>query len=223
MAEKPIRIPLRDFSLQALYEEGRAGTPEIGVLCHPHPLHGGSMRNPVMDSLQRTYRQQGWATLRFNFRGVGDSGGCYGDGIGEVEDVTAVVCHLAGLGKNRFHCAGYSFGAWVLMRALQTGMAPASLVLVSPPLDFLDFTGLALPSGPCLITLGDSDSFCSVPSLRRWLATSAVTSPEPDVAILPGCNHFYGGRDDDLSVRISRFLTKHYPPVVAEKNRAPDR
>ncbi len=224
MAEIPIRIPWQDFSLQALYEKGRTDTPEVGVLCHPHPLHGGTMRNPVMDSLQRSYREQGWATLRFNFRGVGDSGGRYGEGIGEVEDVAAVVSHLAGLGRDRFHCAGYSFGAWVLMRTLQTGLIPASLALVSPPLDFLDFSGLALPSRPCLITLGDRDSYCSVLSLRHWLSASAAAAPpEPEVAILRGCNHFYGGYEDELSAQVKRFLAQHHPAGAVEKNRAPDR
>lgn len=217
MAERPIRIPVQTFSLQALYAAGRSNSPEVAVLCHPHPLHGGSMHNQVMDTLQQIYPHQGWGTLRFNFRGVGDSGGRYGEGAGEVEDVAAVVSYLFGQGKNRLHFAGYSFGAWVLMRALQTGLTPASLVLVAPPLDFLDFGGLTLPAKPCLITLGDRDSYCSVLSLRQWLAAAAAPI-EPDVAVFPGCNHFYGGYERQLSARISQFLQKHCDRNVADKN-----
>lgn len=222
MSEIPVTIPVQNFSLQALYEAGRQNSPEVAVLCHPHPLYGGNMHNIVVARLQQAWQRSGRATLRFNFRGVGGSGGQYADGIGEVADVAAVVSHLAGQGKNRCHLAGYSFGAWVLLRALQTGLVPASLILVAPPLDLLDFSGLRLPAEPCLITVGDKDPFCSIPSLRQWLSASGTAPTEPDVVIFSGCDHFYGGYEDELSAQISAFVQRSFPAGVSEKNRERD-
>ena len=82
------------------------------VITHPHPLYGGDMHNNVVVAMARVYRQKGYTTLRFNFRGVGNSQGSYGDGVGEQEDVRAAISYLAGLSTLKIDLAGYSFGAW---------------------------------------------------------------------------------------------------------------
>jgi alpha/beta superfamily hydrolase len=83
------------------------------IITHPHPLYGGNMHNNVVISITNTYQKMGYTTLRFNFRGVGNSQGSYGDGVGEQEDVRAAISYLTDSSINQIDLAGYSFGAWV--------------------------------------------------------------------------------------------------------------
>ena len=204
MSEVSHRIPVESFFLEALYEEGRS--PETVVVCHPHPLYGGSMDNNVISAMMKPVRDRGWGTLRFNFRGVGESGGKYGEGEGEVADVLAVASYLVDHGIGTIHLAGYSFGAWIALKAIQKRLPAASLILASPPLDLLPFRGLVLPAKPCLMTLGDSDGFCSVRSLTDWIASQPYGESFVELDILSGCDHFYWGHEETLSRYVAEFL-----------------
>jgi len=107
------------FDAQGVKIEGRLGgdcARGAVVITHPHPLYGGDMDNPVVESVARAYAEKGMATLRFNFRGVGRSQGRYDEGMGEQEDVTGAVAHVRELGAGSVDLAGYSFGAWVNAR-----------------------------------------------------------------------------------------------------------
>ncbi|MCU0588705.1 MAG: alpha/beta fold hydrolase [Syntrophobacteraceae bacterium] len=226
MPEQRARIAAGPHELEGAY--GAGSGREGVVVCHPHPLYGGSMDNNVVLALQRSLASVGWATLRFNFRGVGSSGGTYGDGHGEVEDLLAAAAFLGHQGLERIHVAGYSFGAWVALGACQEQrMKPAALILVSPPLDFLDFTSLYLPTSPTLITLGESDSFCGVPALRQWTAGPAMRqSKEPRVEILTDCDHFYRGHEAKLERIVEAFakaITEGFREHAAGKTGPPNR
>ena len=170
------------------------------------------MDNNVISALQRTLADWGWATMRFNFQGVGGSGGEYGNGQGEVRDLLAVAAYLKGKGKEALHVAGYSFGAWIGLKAIVQGFEPASAIFVSPPLDFLDFSSLVLPQTHCLITLGDRDSFCSLQTLHTWLAAQKANRATVDLETLSGCDHFYWNHEPLLSAKVSEFLKKHFQP-----------
>lgn len=212
MSETRVMIKSGENLLEGLLEEGEIA-PVAAIICHPHPLYGGSMDNGVVLTMQKCLRNSGWSTLRFNFRGVGRSGGRYGEGEGEAENVRAVCSYLLGQGIKELHLGGYSFGAWVALKALGPSLQPASMVLVSPPVDFLEFSGLELPSRPCLITLGNQDDFCSSASLQNWLSTQRSSARFAEVEILTDCDHFYGGNESDLSKRISAFLKKHFKGI----------
>lgn len=220
MGERRLEIPSGAFQLEAAYQAGRGR--EGVVICHPHPLYGGSMDNNVVITIQKSAAAHGWATLRFNFRGVGSSGGRYGHGEGETEDLLAAFGHLQQSGCRRVHVAGYSYGAWIALRAVGQGLEPASLCLVSPPIDFLDFSGLALPRRPTLITVGDSDSFCTVPGLRNWLARQEIDPGEVHVEIIDGCDHFYWGHEASLASKIATFVTSLPAGNDAERNDPPE-
>ncbi len=211
MAEVPLTLKLEDVELEALYEKGNGR--DAVLLCHPHPLYGGSMENNVVMALQEIFAERGWGTLRFNFRGVGRSTGDYGYGESEAADLLGVAGYLSSHGVSVLHAAGYSFGAWVLLKAVQLGLQPESLVLASPPVDFLPFEDLRVPSKPSLFTLGTSDQFCTVDSLRAWLLDAA---PEDDVHVefLTHCDHFYWGCEDTLSRHVSAFLDARFPAPV---------
>ena len=165
MSEAPVTIPCGNLLLEALCDRGNS--PAAAVICHPHPLYGGSMDNNVVAALQKTLRNGGWGTLRFNFRGVGGSTGQHRGAQADTDDLLCVFAYLQQQGSTAVHLAGYSYGAWIGLRAIKVGLEPDTAILVSPPLDFLDFRGLHPPSCPCLITLGDQDDFCTVASVKK--------------------------------------------------------
>lgn len=214
MTETRVMIETGEHLLEGLFARGEIPSAG-GMLCHPHPLYGGSMHNEIVSTMQRRLREWGWSTLRFNFRGVGASGGEYGEGKGEAEDVRAVAAYLFQEGIRDLHLAGYSFGSWVALKALAADLQPASLILVSPPVDFLRFADLQLPSCPCLITVGELDDFCAPESLQAWLSTQKTKTEPAEIEILEGCDHFYWGNETKLSAKISDFLNRHFKIDVA--------
>lgn len=207
MPETEISISSGDITLEARLDD--AAGVDMVVLCHPHPLYGGNMDNNVVWTLKKTLRAFGWSTLRYNSRGVGRSGGFYGDGEGETQDLLAVLNYVMQKRNRILHLAGYSYGAWVGLKAVASGFSPASLILVSPPLDFISFQGLAVPHVPCLITLGTKDEFCRVSSLDDWLALLNLPGEILTVEKIPRCDHFYRGWESTLASAVETFLRDH--------------
>ncbi len=204
MMEETVRIPVNggEVTLEGLFLPGRNG--RNAVLCHPHPLYGGSMHNNVVEAARQAFADLGWGTLRFNFRGVGASGGLAAQGQKDAEDLITVAQYLCARSPGPIDFAAYSYGAWAVMEAIRLGLRPDSLILISPPLDFISFQGLKLPDVPVLATIGNQDDFCSVQALRKWLST------QPDVRvaleIFPYVDHFYFGAELELSEKIRGFL-----------------
>jgi alpha/beta superfamily hydrolase len=186
-----LRIAGPAGALEALLELP-SGKPITGyaVICHPHPLHGGTMHNKVVHTLARALQELGCATLRFNYRGVGASFGSYADGIGETLDALAAVEYLrarfAGLPLT---LAGFSFGGAVALRAAQSA-APMRLITVAPAVDRVSVDGLARPTGAWLIIQGDADEVVDAQHVRQWAARFV---PPPQFALLPGVGHFFHG------------------------------
>jgi alpha/beta superfamily hydrolase len=190
--------------------EGRVEDPApgvepavVGVVCHPHPLHGGTMQNKVVHTLGRAMQQLGAPTLRFNFRGVGSSAGSYDQGIGELDDALA-ACAWA---RRRWHCddlwlAGFSFGAAIALQAAAR-VAPAKLVTVAPPVGRLIITPVERPSCPWLVVQGDRDELVDARVVQSWVG--AFGDP-PRLAVLEGAEHFFHGRLVELRGKVSAFL-----------------
>ena len=204
MSEASVMVPNENLLLEALFDQGNG--IDVAVISHPHPLYGGSMDNSVVSVLQKTLHDCGWGTLRFNFRGVGGSTGHHGGAQHDAEDLLAVFQYVTQQGAKTIHLAGYSYGAWIGLRAMKSGLQPSTAILVSPPLDFLDFRGLQPPSCPCLITVGDEDDFCSVESLRNWVTGVPERARAAQVEILPHCDHFYWGNEALLAAKLAIFL-----------------
>lgn len=205
MPETRVRIPVEQgrISLEGRWEEGRGG--RNALLCHPHPLYGGSMDNNVVSAARTAFARSGWATLRFNFRGVGASGGTPGEGDRDAEDVLALTDYLRARYPGPVDLAAYSYGAWAAMKAIRLGLAPDTLLLFSPPLDFISFAGLELPDVPTFITLGNQDEFCSIDSLRHWLA-GQPHADRAEVAVFAYGDHFYSGLEPELTAKVENFL-----------------
>ncbi|MBW1804979.1 MAG: alpha/beta hydrolase [Deltaproteobacteria bacterium] len=201
MTEENISIFAGELCLEGLLEDlpGDKGV----VVTHPHPLYGGDMHNNVVEILCRAYREKGYSTLRFNFRGVGQSEGEYDNGVGEQKDVRAALEYLSGLGKTEIDLAGYSFGAWVNALGLKRYDLVRRMIMVSPPVGFIDFSFLSYNPKIRLVIAGTEDDIAGLKGIKKGLP---AWNPEADLRVINGADHFYEGKTDELFRIICHFL-----------------
>ena len=174
------------------------------VVCHPHPLFGGTLTNKVVHTLARAFTDVGMPSLRFNFRGVGRSAGTHDEGRGEVHDALAAVRYCQERWPQaRLWLAGFSFGAAVAVRASSVAK-PAGLVAVAPAVDRLDIAAV-MPQCPWLVLLGDADDVVSPQRMLEW---ARGLRPEPVTQVLAGAGHFFHGRLPELRERVTAFLNQ---------------
>jgi alpha/beta superfamily hydrolase len=161
----------------------------LAVLCHPHPQHGGTMDNKVVQTLARAFTQLGYTAVRFNFRGVGASAGAWDHGVGEIDDALAVVTALRGQAQTLV-LAGFSFGGYVASQAAHRlhaeGAAARRLVLVAPAVSRFDMA--AVPPDTIVIH-GEADDVVPLAALFDWARPQALP-----VTVLPGAGHFFHGQ-----------------------------
>lgn len=195
----------------ALPEAGvaRAG---VAIICHPHPLQGGTMHNKVVTITERALLELGLATVRFNFRGVGQSEGVHDHGVGEADDVAAIADWLrAERPGDTLWLAGFSFGAYVALRAAPR-VAPAQLVLIAPPAGRWDFSGIAAPACPWLVVQGEEDEVVDPAAVFAWVDT---LDPAPQLVRMPETGHFFHRRLMDLRGALKNALGANLPPSRA--------
>jgi alpha/beta superfamily hydrolase len=183
---------------------GDPGVPAFAVVCHPHPLFGGTLTNKVVHTLARAFNDFGLPSLRFNFRGVGASTGTHDEGRGEVQDALAAIryCRERWPGAQLW-LAGFSFGAAVAVRA-SIEAAPAGLVAVAPAVDRID-VGAVTPDCPWLVLLGDADEVVSPQRMLEW---ARGLRPQPDIQVMAGAGHFFHGRLPQLREAVTAFLNQ---------------
>lgn len=179
------------------------------IICHPHPLHGGTMHNKIVHTLARTFGELGLRTVRFNFRGVGASAGTYAGGAGETEDALAVIEWVRSrCPQDEIWLAGFSFGAYVALRAAAR-VAAARLVLVAPPVHLhAELGSPPAPRAPLLVLQGEQDEVVSPAAVKDWIDT---LSPRPTLKIFPGVGHFFHGRLNDLRTGVQEALRAKVP------------
>ena len=160
------------------------------------------MYNNVVGRLQGALVQGGFSTLRFNFRGVGESGGVYGEGVDEIEDVRgALKFCTAEMGA--LYLLGYSFGAFVGMKGVTEDERVKALMCISPPVAIYDFAALREEGRPKLIVTGERDVICPVGSVEELY----LSLPEPKVLhIIPGADHFWWGMENRVADYVIDFL-----------------
>jgi hypothetical protein len=194
------------FNSKGLQIEGQlaAGNrPKGVVVTHPHPLYGGNMHNNVVAAVSRAYQVLGCTTLSFNFRGVGGSQGKYEDGIGEQEDVRAAVAYLADNGIEQIDLAGYSFGAWVNALAVSGGLQVDKMIMVSPPVAFIDFKSISNLGSLEFIITGSRDDIAPAGMVEKLYPT---WNPAAKFEVIPGADHFYGGYEKELEAVLANLL-----------------
>lgn len=171
-----------------------------GLVCHPNPLQGGSMDNKVVTSLSRMFKRAGGAALRFNFRGVGNTAGVHGQGLGEVDDAVWLARTLRAQVGGKFWLAGFSFGSMVAAHAAVTlaeqGEPVDALLLVAPPVHLYQWPSLDAAGCPVTIIQGEQDDIVDVNEVEAF-----VGKQREKVAIirLPQCGHFFHGQLDALA------------------------
>ena len=172
------------------------------IICHPHPLMGGSMHNNVLEAIQKSFADEKYTTLRFNFRGVGRSTGTYDEGRGEQQDIYAAVRFMSDSGIADITFAGYSFGAWVGSKIIMNSKNPfTSSILISPPNNYFDFNFIELTNKIALIICGDNDQFCDIETIKKQ-----VPVIKAKLAIIPESDHFYMGREKELVNILHKHL-----------------
>ncbi|MBI3539905.1 MAG: alpha/beta fold hydrolase [Candidatus Eisenbacteria bacterium] len=185
-------------ALEALLHEHEGREPAIvALVCHPHPLYGGTMHNKVVHRVAATLHELGAAVLRFNFRGAGKSEGLHDEGAGELDDARAALAWLgARHPRARRWVAGFSFGAWIAARLAASERSVERLVMVAPPVQRSDFDLLREAAVPKLALQGTHDEVCPPAALEAAFATWA----EPKaLRRIEGGTHFFDRQLGDLA------------------------
>ena len=200
----PFMIPTESVQLEAQLREPKGGLRGAVVVCHPHPVYGGTMDNRVVYRSAKAAAEAGFAALRFNFRGAGRSTGQFDQGIGEKQDVEAAIFWL----QNRYPSLdlaliGYSFGAWVGLQVGDTLPQIKALVGLGLPLDLYDFDFLISNSKPALYIIGTRDEFCSRDNLDCFASRLPATS---FLQRIEGSDHFFNGQVEAVQSLITGFF-----------------
>jgi len=202
------------FSSGGLLLEGILAIPEGAgpfpavIVCHPHPLYGGSMDNNVVNSLSETLAQASLVSFKFNFRGVGGSQGEFGQGIGEREDVEAAISFVSTereVDSKRIGLAGYSAGAGFALPVGFNDDRIRALAAVSPPLSMLNFDFLKSCPKPKLLISGNRDDLIPINQFLEF----CQNLPEPrECESIEGVDHFWWGYESILATKVTAFFTK---------------
>lgn len=208
MQRRTVSIPCGNLRLEGVLHLPQARTPLAGaVVCHPHPEYGGTMDNSVVLGVTEVLAGSGLAVLRFNFRGVGRSGGAHGGGEPEVQDVRAALDFLSSTGEvapKRLVVAGYSFGAWVGLRAGCEDPRVQALVAVAPPLVAYPMDYLASCAKPKFALVGTRDTFCPLGTFESWF--QALPDPK-EQQILQGADHFFLFREGEVGRGVAGYIS----------------
>ena len=191
--------------IECAYDEPTEPPIGLAMVCHPHPQQGGTLDNKVVQTIARAFLQLGWASVRFNFRGVGESAGAWGEGVGEIDDALAVAAawrarpEFAGL---PFALAGFSFGGYVaaeVFERLPAEAKPRRLALVAPSTQ--KHTLPKVPADTVLIH-GESDDVVPLSASLDWARPQGLP-----VVVFPGVGHFFHGQLGPLKAVLVRDLS----------------
>lgn len=190
--------------LEALLESPQDLDPVgCAVVCHPHPVHGGTMQNKVAHTLARSFVGAGFVALRFNFRGVGKSAGSFDEGRGEVDDVLHAVAWLRNSAPDLpLWLAGFSFGAAMAIRAA-VSIPTDGLVSIAPAVSRFAVDFETQPSCPWLIVQGDTDELVDIEETVAWVDG---LDPGPELEIFRDTEHFFHGKLVQLRESVEAFV-----------------
>jgi alpha/beta superfamily hydrolase len=175
----------------------------VAIICHPHPLFGGTMNNKVVTTLARTIAELGVPSVRFNFRGVGKSGGTFAEGVGEIDDLLAVLAWVKQVKPTAdIWLAGFSFGAAVSAH-VASRVSVARLVSVAPPVPRFNLLTLPPIACPWLVVQGEDDDVVIPADVYAWVATR---DPQPQLIRIENAGHFFHGQLLVLRERVGEAL-----------------
>ena len=180
-SEFRLRGPVGMIECAVDVPEAEDARPATIIICHPHPQHGGTMHNKVVTILERSMRELGLRTIRFNFRGVGDSEGEHDEGYGETDDLFAVIEWVR---RTRPHdelwLGGFSFGSYICLRAAHN-LKLGQLITIAPPVGRFEFATVQHPGCPWLVVQGDEDEVVALEQVNSWVED---LDPPPDYLVM---------------------------------------
>ena len=208
MQQSSVGFKSKGTTLEGIVSTPRSaeGSSPGAVLYHPHPLFGGSMYNAVVTALVRALEEAGIASLRFNFRGVGNSEGKFSNGKYETLDAAAALKTFRrwpGIDGSRLALVGYSFGAQVILKELSMYKAAKALVFISPPKPSFDGSSVGKDTRPKLFIVGERDRLVGATQLQERVAT--FQTPARMETVRQG-DHSWTGLEGTAAAKIVKFL-----------------
>ena len=201
-----------------LWTPPAAASGMAALVCHPHPVFGGTMHNKVVFQAAKALDSLGIAVLRFNFRGAGLSEGIHDKGRGELDDVRVALQYLAvEFPGTPLLVAGFSFGCWVGMRAGCEDARVEKLIVIGAPVNNSDFSYLGKCAKPKLFVHGSNDEHGDVEKVRQMAAS---LPSENELVVVEGVDHFFAGKIEELGKAITGWLKPR--ARNAAKSSAPD-
>lgn len=218
-ASGPLMLRGAAGAIEAVIDVPESADARLGtvIVCHPHPLHGGTLHNKVVTIIERSLRECGLRSLRFNFRGVGASEGTHDDGAGETDDLQQIaqwVMHARP--QDALWLAGFSFGAAVAARASLT-LPCVQLITVAPPVDKYGFERSLPPTCPWLLIQGEDDDVVEPAQVYSYV--EKLDNP-PTLVKMPGAGHFFHRKLMDLRGALKNGIKANLPPPDPASNHA---
>lgn len=189
--KQDLSIPGPVGNIETLLQLPLNTATRVGIICHPNPLQGGTMQNKVVTTIARTLNAMGIAAVTFNYRGVGQSAGSYGNIDGEVDDCLAIVKWVKQeWPQAQLWLAGFSFGAYIAA-AVATQIATERLISIAPSVDRMPYSALAPVSCPWLVIQGEEDEVVNPESVYSWFKGLVA---DKTLIRMPGTGHFFHGK-----------------------------
>ena len=204
--------------MNTFFIEGKAGRIEaahdkikdanlnkVAIICHPHPLYQGTMHNKVVTTLARAMKSCSIESFRFNYRGVGDSQGEYGEGFGELEDLLSVYEWVkANTSAKEIILCGFSFGGAIAYMGIEKMDIVSSLITIAPAVDRFDLSGYSAPIKRWLVVQGTDDDTVNPQSVFDFIASQDDTNLT--LVKMDEVGHFFHGKLTDLKEVVENFV-----------------
>ncbi len=191
--ENPLFISGPTGRLECLTLSAKAAAKGVAIICHPHPLHEGTMHNKVVHTLSRAFFHKDIYSIRFNFRGVGKSEGQYGDAIGEVDDLMAVIAWAQSEFSLPLYLAGFSFGAYIAAMGA-TQVKCKQLFSVAPAVTILSHASLGKIDCPWEVIAPMKDEVISPSEIITWFENRKRLQTHFTLHKIPEASHFFHGK-----------------------------
>ncbi len=212
--------------IEGRYHHSEEKGAPAAIVLHPHPKHGGTMNNKVVYNTYKTFVDNGFSVLRFNFRGVGRSEGSFDNGIGELVDAATALdwLQLQNPDASTFWVAGFSFGAWQAMQLLMRRPELEAFIAISPPANMYDFTFLAPCPRSGLIVQGTQDSIVEEDAVSKLAEKlNGQRNIEIDYRVINGADHFFRQHMDTLVEHVEEYVSENVQDFIMRGQIRPDR
>lgn len=195
--------------IEGRYHKSAKAKAPVALVLHPHPLYGGTMNNKIAYSLYKAFANNGFSVLRINFRGVGKSQGKHDGGVGELQDVTAVMnwLHDQNMDSSDFWIAGFSFGSWIALQTVMRRPEIENYILVAPPATKYDFNFIVPCASSGLVVQGDKDDISKEPDTAKLVdKLSGRNEAEIDYQVVPDADHFFRDYMEEFEEIIDEYI-----------------